>query len=427
MATVDAKVYVHHYKSDGTCNVKIKVYHKGQHRFIDTSHYLCDKQLKKHPENKGEFVIKDSFVKKLVNDELDQYRLMIGNLGSRLKLFSPDDLKSFLVQSDTSIDFIEFCEQFISDIKQVGRDKSAANFNTIKNSLVDFFSRKKVFVDEINIDMLSNWEHYLRKERTIIRLNQLSEPVTTLQKPLTDASIHNYMRDLRSLFNHARKKYNRKSLGIIKIEHYPFEEYRIIEAPETRKRNTDVETLKLIRDCKPACNSRAELARDLFMLSFYLCGINAVDLYQIDQSNIVKGRLEYNRSKTRNKRKDNAFISIKIIKEADQLLKKYIGVLSIRYSTIGGLNKALSSGMKDLCKMLSLDDITYYWARHTVGNLARNKCRMSKDDVALALNHVDQGRKTTDIYVDKDWSIIDELQKNVVELLETSNNLFTEK
>lgn len=46
----------------------------------------------------------------------------------------------------------------------------------------------------------------------------------SVQQPLKDASIHNYMRDLRGLFNHARKRYNKKSLGIVRIEHYPFEE-----------------------------------------------------------------------------------------------------------------------------------------------------------------------------------------------------------
>ncbi|WP_316740652.1 site-specific integrase [Pedobacter antarcticus] len=417
MATVDAKIYVHHYKNDGTCNVKIRIYHKNQYRFIDTPHYLCDKQLKKHPENKGEFLIKDHFIKNLVNTELDQCRLAISNLGFKLKLFSPDDLKSFLMQSDESIDFIQFCEEFISDLKELGRHKSAANFNTIKNSLVDFFRRKKVFMDEINVDTLSDWERYLRKERTMTRSNQFNRPITTVQKPLTNASIHNYMRDLRSLFNHARRKFNRKSLGVVKIEHYPFDEYKIVEAPQTKKRNTDVKTLKSIRDCEPAVSSRSELARDLFMLSFYMCGINAVDLYQIDESNIINGRLEYNRSKTRDKRKDNAFISIKIVKEAKPLLKKYIGNLSQRYTNIGGLNKALSRGMKEVCKLISVNGLTYYWARHTVGNLARNKCRMSKDDVALALNHVDHGRKTTDIYVDKDWSIVDELQEKVTKLL----------
>ena len=69
-----------------------------------------------------------------------------------------------------------------------------------------------------------------------------------------------------------------------------------------------------------------------------------------------------------------------------------------------------------------MSGITFYWARHTVGNLGRNTCRMSKDDVALALNHVDKGNKTTDIYIEKDWKIVDELQQNAIKLLVRRGN-----
>ncbi|WP_293297726.1 site-specific integrase [Pedobacter sp. UBA4863] len=417
MATVDAKIYVHHYKNDGTCNVKIRIYHKNQQRFIETTHFLCDKQLKRHPENKREFLIKDQFVKTLINSELDSYRLAISNLGPKLHLFSADELKRYLTRTDERIDFIAFCTEFIAYLEEVGRSKSAANYRTVKNSLIDFFGKEKIFIEEINYDMLGDWEHYLRSKRVITRLNQFKKPISTFQHPLKGASVHNYMRDLRGLFNHARKKYNRKSLGLLRIEHYPFDEYKIVGAPLTRKRNTDIDTLKLIRDSNPLPESRAELARDLFMLSFYMCGINAVDIFKVDKSNIVGGRLEYNRSKTKDKRKDNAFISIKIVPQAKPLINKYVGSLCQRYSNIGSLNKALSAGMRELCKQLDINGITYYWARHTVGNLARNKCRMSKDDVALALNHVDRERRITDIYVDKDWSIIDELQEKVIQLL----------
>jgi hypothetical protein len=61
--------------------------------------------------------------------------------------------------------------------------------------------------------------------------------------------------------------------------------------------------------------------------------------------------------------------------------------------------------------------LTFYAARHTFGNLARNTCRKSKDDVALALNHVDQSHKVTDIYLEKDWKIVDEVQEAVLNLL----------
>src|SRR3546814_12578481 len=123
---------------------------------------------------------------------------------------------------------------------------------------------------------------------------------------------------------------------------------------------------------------------------FYLCGMNAVDLYQLTERDIRNGRVDYNRSKTEGKRKDNAFISIKIINEAKPLLEKYIGKLSLRYSGCDCLNWALCKGMEQLRKLTGIPELTLYWARHTFASTARNDCRMSKDDVDLAPKHVDE-------------------------------------
>jgi len=206
-------------------------------------------------------------------------------------------------------------------------------------------------------------------------------------------------------------------LGLYKIKHYPFKKYKVGSSPLTKKRNITIEQVKVIRDCNPKKESRAELARDLFMLSFYLCGMNAVDFYNLKKKDIKDGRIEYNRAKTKGRRRDNAFISIKLIDEAKPLLKKYIEKLPKMYKYYEGLDAALSSGMIKLRELTEIPEITFYWARHTFANTARNNCRMSKDDVALALNHIDEGHRTTDIYIAKDWRIVDEVQEKVVLLL----------
>ena len=54
-----------------------------------------------------------------------------------------------------------------------------------------------------------------------------------------------------------------------------------------------------------------------------------------------------------------------------------------------------------------------YWARHSFANIARNKCGISKDDIGEALNHVNEDHKTTDIYLDRDLSIVDMVQEQV--------------
>ena len=74
--------------------------------------------------------------------------------------------------------------------------------------------------------------------------------------------------------------------------------------------------------------------------------------------------------------------------------------------------------MEQVCQLTGLSGVTFYWARHTFASVARNDCRMSKDDVALALNHVDEGHRSTDIYIEKDWGIVDYVQENVTNLLQ---------
>lgn len=59
----------------------------------------------------------------------------------------------------------------------------------------------------------------------------------------------------------------------------------------------------------------------------------------------------------------------------------------------------------------------FYMARHTWATFARNKCDVSKDDVAMSLNHIDQVLKTTDTYIDPDWSIIDRANRKVLDYL----------
>jgi len=408
MASVSAKIFEHHKKADGTYNVKIRVYHNGERKYIDTAHYVVRKQLTK------DFKIKDPFVADIVEQQLRDYRKVISDLEGKLDFFSAETLRDYLRDKDEDIDFIKFCDTHIARLRSEGRTKTAENQNVVRNSLVDYFKRTSVSINEIHYNMLVAYERFLKTKRTLIRLNQFGQPITITMDGVKDATVHNYMRDLRTLFNEARNQFNNEDIGICRINHYPFKKYKVGSSPLTKKRNNTLEQVVTIRDCVTKPGSRAELAKELYMLSFYLCGINAIDLYQLRPEDIRNGRLDYNRSKTKGKRKDNAFISIRVVDEAKPLLEKYIGRLSERYSTIGALNKALSKGMEQICKLMSIPEATFYWARHTFANTARNDCRMSKDDVALALNHVDEGNRTTDIYIAKDWKIVDDVQRKVI-------------
>lgn len=412
MATFKAKVFKHHRQDDGTYNVKIIVCHQRKRKYLDTEHYVSDRMLK---NGKRGLRIDDPIINSQLNLKLDEYRRKVSTLGERLVRFDVEMLCDHLSGTTEGIDFLKFCRQHVAALKSNEQGKSGSNYGTVANSLEDFFGRPSALIGEITVVMLKAYERYLRSPRTMYRSNGHGGMTTIRSKGLGDSSVHDYLRDLSGFFTAAMEHFNKPSLAVAPITYNPFSEYKIVEPPETRKRNLKIEQIKTIRESKPRPGSRAEMARDFFMLSFYLCGINAKDLFASDYR-LVDGRIEYNRSKTKGKRKDNAFISILVPPEAADLLKKSKRVCR-QYASITNLNKALSKGFTELRKLTGIPDFSFYWARHSFGNIARNKCRKSKDDVALALNHVDQGRKTTDIYLERDWTIVDEVQEAVMNKL----------
>lgn len=100
-------------------------------------------------------------------------------------------------------------------------------------------------------------------------------------------------------------------------EKYPFRRYDIPKE-ETRKRSLDVEKFRRLL-AVPNLKPGLQEYRDMFLLIFYLMGINLVDLAALTHNNIKNGRLEYRRSKT------GRLYSIRIEPEAAAILKKYKG------------------------------------------------------------------------------------------------------
>jgi len=416
MATIKEVVLKHHKKEDGTYNIKYRLTHNRKITYINTNHFVGEKQLKK------DLTVKDKFLLSVVSTEIAKYRIRLLELDNLLTILDVKQLAERLTQTEENIviDIVAFARQYVGELKEQGRNGSAYPILTVANSLCDYFGTQKVEIDRINSIMLPDYERYLRKERKFKRKNQFGKDVDYVSKGLSDSGLHNHIRDLRTLFNAARDRFNDEDRGLIRIKHYPFKKHKVIDAPMTAKRALSIKQIIKILNFKCTPGSRAELGKEIFLLSFYMCGMNAKDIYNLCESAIVKNRVNYNRSKTRKRRKDSAFISIKLIPEASPLLFKYLNRLRGRYAESSNFNKALNKGLKEIGEAVGIPTLTLYCARHSFGSIARNECRFSKDDVAFALNHIDHTTKTTDIYIKPDWKIIDDVQFKVVSLLNTA-------
>lgn len=403
MATISVAILKHHQKQDGTWNVKIRVGHKSKSSYIDTNHFVIKKQLDKNGK------IKDNFILDRLALTLKSYRDKISDYADEVDSMSAAQIKDFLTKKadDGPIDFIEFAYFFVQEKKKTGTN-NYKTYQTVANSLRAFHPGK-LDITEVDSKFLQRFEIFLFTDQGDRR------------RGVTAAGLHSEMRDLRAIFIGAKEFYNDDERGILRILHNPFKKYHVPAVPMTAKRNLSLDQIRLIRDMELAPESKELVSRDLFMLSFYLCGMNLIDLHKLKPGKV--GRVEYNRSKTMSRRKDKAFISIYLHEEASDLYVKYAGRISERWPDILYLHRyIIKPGLDKVAKIAGIPRLTFYHARHTFATLARNVCRFSKDDVAAAMNHADRKHAVTDIYIAPDWGIIDDVQAGVIGLMKAEES-----
>lgn len=119
--------------------------------------------------------------------------------------------------------------------------------------------------------------------------------------------------------------------------------------------------VRLIRDAQPRIESHKKL-RDLFMLSYYLGGINIIDLARID-FNECADTLHYVRSKTERKAKVNPYVEFNIPDEAKAIINKYKGEDGrIFISRCSNQCERYSHTIKNFVKDLGLPPATTFYS-----------------------------------------------------------------
>lgn len=87
--------------------------------------------------------------------------------------------------------------------------------------------------------------------------------------------------------------------------------------------------------------------------------------------------------------------------------------------------KRSNKGLKDVGEAIGVDGLTFYAARHSWATIARTPreeggAGLDKYVIHEALNHVDTSMKVTDIYLVKNWRVIFDANKAVMNLFDWS-------
>ena len=405
MLTIKAEIKKSELKVDGTYNVKIRFTLDRKIKRLSTNLFITSKDLTKSLKFK-----EDTSIKRAIDRLVLYYREQCFKLQLDQNHYSLDEIIEFLngeQEKQQTIDFIKFSREWIASTTI----KGAPNYTTAINALVRFVGKEELDINLITLDFLESFKTFLNKEREIRtkRLMQQGKRVPS------NRSLSLYLISIKKLFNEAKKKYNKKEKNLILIPNSPFMELEIPKQEATRKRAISADIIKKLwklpyKDMKKGYKSTCHynLAKDCFILSFCLMGINSADLYNATE--MEGNTIVYNRTKTKDRRLDKAQMKVDIPKLVLPLVEKYKDKTGKRlfnfyqyYADEKGFNKAINYGLKEIGTILEIDDLEYYAARHSWATIALNKVGIDKYIVHAALNHIDDAMKVTDIYIERDF------------------------
>ena len=416
MLTFKAEVLKSKQKSDGTYNVKIRMTYNREVKRLSTNIFVRQEDLTKSFKLKNPKFIKEA------DTIVRYYQEVCARLQLDINHYTLDDiiahLKGEQIKSQ-EIDFIQFSREWITH----ATIKGAENYTTAINALVAFLGQEELKISQLTKGLLERFASYINARREV----KVKELIRQGKRVPSNRALSLYLGSIRHLFNEAKKHYNDYDRNIILIGSSPFENFKIPKQEATRKRAISADLIRQIYKLPYLYNSRGKetqgrynLAKDCFILSFCLIGINSADLYNCSEldSNVIT----YYRTKTTSRRVDKAKMQVKVPALIMPLLKKYRDIKGQRifnfyhhYSTADSFNKAINYGLKEIGKLIGVDDLEYYAARHSWATLAVNKVGIDKYTVHSALNHIDEAMKVTDIYIERDFEPENEANRLVME------------
>lgn len=393
------KAVVDHRKADGTYCIKIRITHNRKSLYVPTQLYVTDKHLTKSKE------IKDHGYIIAANRIIDEMRSRILTLQGVENMTAEQLRKAITSDSKTfRLDFIKYTEQKMAKMKP----STAETYLTALNHLKAF--RKEIDVNDITYRFIMSFKEHLE------------------DKGVISNTVSAYLSKIKHILNLAKDEYNDDNIVNVRVN--PFKNGVIAPLKATAHRTLSAVQIRSISRIEGDCYEN--FGRDIFILSFCLIGINLIDLYSMKKTNVKNGLLTYCRTKTRDRRQDEAKITIRIEPEAETLMNRYIDnegeylfVFRKRYSSLDCMQQMNNEYLKRLRNYdPSLPaELTYYYARHSWATIAYNDCGIDMQTIHEALNHAsDANMKITDVYVKKDFSRIWEANRKVLDYVFGSDN-----
>jgi integrase/recombinase XerD len=317
---------------------------------------------------------------------------------NQLDSLSVAELKDRIYRPEANQSFFNYANNLIEELKRANRFGTARSYKGMVSVLKDFCGGRDLSFSQLNYQFLCKFEtNHLAKGNSY---NGLSV----------------YMRGIRAVYNKAIKA------GIVEREHYPFSSYKIKSEP-TDKRALEWDKFKKIIELEIEPGHICFNARNYFISSFMMYGINFSDMAYLRKENIVNGRIKYRRRKT------SKLYDIKITDNLNKILSYYIeqnnpfgyifpiirsDIPREQDKNIQWARSRYNKKLKLLAEICGLEEnITGYVSRHSFATQAMLQ-EVPLNAISTMLGH--SSLKTTEIYLKGlPTNIMDEYNERILQ------------
>lgn len=376
MPTLKLTIFKAKVLKDGRHKIRIAVCHKQETCYIVTRFII---------DNLSQF--KDGQVVKradasIINTKL---RSMMNDLQNKLdeinhqSLYSCKQIKDMLVseldsQGKQNITYQKACSDFITDLKSEGRESYAV---LIERSCRYFteFTRGEIPMSDITPNMIEGFSRYLKTKRNI-----------------GNTTIGMMMSQIKAVIN------RNINSGYLRYDIHPFVNKKIPKSP-VREVDISLESLNMIRESTPK-EKKYIVARDVFMLSFYLGGMNLIDIMN---TRFINDKVDYVRIKTRLKTETEQHCLLPITEPAKIIIDRWIDKktrkLDFGYKfSYHNFSRYTCRSLATLAKDLGIKEkVVFYSARKSFAQYAFD-LGIPDSIIDYCLAHSDKGRGVVRYY-----------------------------
>ena len=365
MATLSLTIFKAKALKDGRHKIRIALRHKHETTYIVTRFIISENQFKngqvvKHPEA--------SAINRKLRNILDDLQEKLDSI-KHLELYSCRQIKEIISTDNLSDEqtFSSACSNFVDYLKSEGRDSYALSIERVGRYFRDF-ARGDILLSDLTPSLVQNFAAFIRK------------------REVTETTVNTMLAQMKSVVNRAIREWN------ISYDIHPFVTTRISAAP-IRKLDLTVQNFNKIRESSPE-KRKLIMARDLFCLSFYLGGMNLIDIMQTD---FRKDVLEYSRSKTKGRMQSDSVITFTIPSQAREIICRWMdkrtGKLDFGYKfTYHNFSQYVTYSLGDLAEELNIDErVTFYSARKSFAQYA-SEIGIPDGIIDYCLGHSDKSK-----------------------------------